>query len=241
MRVAVVSASLSESSSSTALGDRIIHQIAAQSADPVYENWIELRELAHTLTNSLLQGFASTEVAGTHRSLQEADALVAVTPIYQASYSGLFKLFFDVLPEGLLADKPVLLAATGGTGRHSLAIDHALRPLFAHLRALPTPVGGDGDLGRILGQGDGHAGRVVGPGPGIDQHLRGAAAHGVPDMTGDGGDAVGGRGRVDQGGQRGRFVRRGVPGGGLTGRFEGHAGVPADSSRKAERAGGTIL
>lgn len=65
--------------------------------------------------------------------------LIAVTPIFSASYNGLFKTFFDVLDEGALRGKPVLLGATGGTARHSLAVDHAMRPLFAYLGALINP------------------------------------------------------------------------------------------------------
>jgi FMN reductase len=64
-----------------------------------------------------------------------------VTPIFNASYSGLFKMFFDVLDAGSLVGKPVLVAATGGTARHSLALEHALRPLFAYLRSIVVPTG----------------------------------------------------------------------------------------------------
>lgn len=63
----------------------------------------------------------------------------STSPIFSASYNGLFKTFFDVLDEGALRGKPVLLGATGGTARHSLAIDHALRPLFSYLGALLSP------------------------------------------------------------------------------------------------------
>jgi FMN reductase len=85
-----------------------------------------------------------------------ADAVIAVTPIFSASYSGLFKTFFDVLDKDALVGTPVLMGATAGTARHSLALEHALRPLFAYLRAtvVPTAVfaasedwaGGDGGL-----------------------------------------------------------------------------------------------
>lgn len=61
--------------------------------------------------------------------------------MFSASYSGLFKSFFDVLDKDALAGKPVLIAATGGTGRHSLVLEHALRPLFAYLRAVVVPTG----------------------------------------------------------------------------------------------------
>ncbi len=65
----------------------------------------------------------------------QADGLIALTPIFNASYSGLFKLFFDVLERDSLDGKPVLIGATGGTPRHSLALEHAVRPLFVYLGA----------------------------------------------------------------------------------------------------------
>src|SRR5581483_4154931 len=68
-----------------------------------------------------------------------ADGLIAVSPIFSASYSGLFKTFFDVLDQGVLEGKPVLIAATGGTARHSLALEYAFRPLFAYLKAIVVP------------------------------------------------------------------------------------------------------
>ena len=61
--------------------------------------------------------------------------MVAVTPAFNASFSGLFKSFFDVLPEETLTDMPVMIAATGGTERHSLVLEHAMRPLFSYLHA----------------------------------------------------------------------------------------------------------
>ncbi len=73
-----------------------------------------------------------------------ADGLIVVTPVFSASYSGLFKSFFDALsvsdPEALTGT-PVLIAATGGTARHSLVLDHALRPLFSYLKAVVVPTG----------------------------------------------------------------------------------------------------
>jgi len=68
-----------------------------------------------------------------------ADGLVVVTPVFSASYSGLFKTFFDVLEDDILDGTPVLVAATGGTARHSLALDYAVRPLFTYLRASVVP------------------------------------------------------------------------------------------------------
>ena len=67
--------------------------------------------------------------------------MIAVTPVFSASYSGLFKTFFDVLEHGALDGTPVLIAATAGTARHSLVLEHALRPLFAYLHAVAVPTG----------------------------------------------------------------------------------------------------
>ncbi len=76
------------------------------------------------------------------RRLIEADALIVATPIYKASYPGLFKHLIDLLDPTALLNKPVLIAATGGGEKHALAVDHQLRPLFAFFeaRVLPTAV-----------------------------------------------------------------------------------------------------
>jgi FMN reductase len=100
---------------------------------------VDLREHAHDIVNSLLTGFPSGGLTEVVDAVAGADAVIAVTPIFNASYSGLFKAFFDILDEGALADRPVLVAATGGTARHSLALEHALRPLFTYLRAVVVP------------------------------------------------------------------------------------------------------
>ena len=65
--------------------------------------------------------------------------MIAVTPVFTASYSGLFKSFFDILETDTLKGLPVLIGATAGTARHSLVLDHALRPLFAYLKAIVLP------------------------------------------------------------------------------------------------------
>ena len=102
---------------------------------------IELREHAQDLVNHLLTGFPSPGLQAVIDAVVGADGLIAVTPIFNASYSGLFKLFFDVVERDGLAEMPTLLAATGGSARHSLAIDHAMRPLFAYLNAAVVATG----------------------------------------------------------------------------------------------------
>ena len=102
---------------------------------------VELRPLAHALADHLLTGFPTGELADAIEKVRRADGLVVVTPVFSASYSGLFKTFVDVLEPGVLDGKPVLVAATGGTARHSLVLDHALRPLFSYLHAVVVPTG----------------------------------------------------------------------------------------------------
>lgn len=141
-RVAVVTAGLSRPSTSRLLADRLatatvdaLHTRAEDAEVTV----VELRELAHDLTDHLLTGFAPPALAEALETVIDADAVVAVTPIFSASYSGLFKTFFDVLEDGALEGKPVLLGATAGTARHSLALDFAVRPLLAYLKATVVP------------------------------------------------------------------------------------------------------
>jgi FMN reductase len=140
--VLVLTAGLSQPSSTRLLGNRLaeaVVRVLDERGDAPEVRVVELREHARDLTNHLLTGFATGDLAELIEQVRGADALVAVTPIFSASYSGLFKMFFDVLPAESLVGKPVLIAATAGTARHSLALEFALRPLFAYLRAVVVP------------------------------------------------------------------------------------------------------
>ena len=140
-RLTVITAGITEPSSTRLLADRLTEAVVrALPGGDAHVELIEVRDIAHDLTNNVLTGFASPALQERLDAIVEADALVVSTPIYSASYSGLFKMLIDVLPADSLRGKPVLLGATGGTARHSLAIDHALRPLFAYLGALVAPV-----------------------------------------------------------------------------------------------------
>jgi FMN reductase len=135
----VITAGLSQPSSTRLLADRLAAATVAAADLPLEVTVIELRDLAHDITNHLLTGFPPAALKSALDAVAAADGLIAVTPIFTASYSGLFKSFMDVLDKDALPDKPVLLAATGGTGRHSLALEHAMRPLFAYLHAATVP------------------------------------------------------------------------------------------------------
>jgi FMN reductase len=139
-RVVAISSGLSDPSSTRMLADRIVESIGRQSGDVSVEI-VSLRELAHDITDASLTGFAAPRLQDVIDKVVAADGLVVAVPIFKASYPGLFKSFVDVLDADALIGKPVLLAASGGTARHSLAIDHSLRPLFAYLQALVVPTG----------------------------------------------------------------------------------------------------
>jgi len=156
--VVVVTAGISQPSSTRLLADRLAEATERALAElgpaPQIEI-IELREHARDLANRFVTGYPSASLNAVLETVAGADAVIAVTPIFSASYSGLFKMFFDVVDPGALRGKPVLIGATGGTARHSLALDHALRPLFSYLRAVVIPTGvyaasedwaSDGDL-----------------------------------------------------------------------------------------------
>ncbi|GAA2805714.1 FMN reductase [Nonomuraea dietziae] len=138
MKLAVVSAGLSLPSSTRLLADRLTSALVDRVPEVEVEV-IELRDLAVDIANNLVTGFPASRLRAAIDAVTSADGLVAVSPIFTASYSGLFKSFFDVIDHDALAGKPVLIAATGGTARHSLALEHALRPMFAYLRAIVAP------------------------------------------------------------------------------------------------------
>jgi FMN reductase len=143
-RLVVVSAGLSQPSSTRLLADRLAAATTSALTDAGIEcrlEIVELRDHARALVDHLVTGFPSPDLRTAIDHVLAADGLVAVSPIFNASYSGLFKLFFDVLERDSLDGVPVLIGATGGTTRHSLALDHALRPLFAYLGALVVPTG----------------------------------------------------------------------------------------------------
>jgi FMN reductase len=139
------------------LADRITAAVEAALAErnlTMKASVIELRPLGRSIIDAMLAGFASPELESAFETVADADGVIAVTPAFNASFSGLFKSFFDVLPEEALSDMPVLIAATGGTERHSLVLEHALRPMFSYLHAVVSPTGvyaATGDFGAQQG------------------------------------------------------------------------------------------
>jgi len=140
----VVSGGLRSPSSTRLLADQLAAAARSALVDagvPVQVRVVELREHAHAIADALLTGFPTGPLRDALADVTTADALIVVSPTFQGSYSGLFKSFMDLVEAGTLRGVPVVLAATGGTERHSLVIEHALRPMFSYLGALTVPTG----------------------------------------------------------------------------------------------------
>jgi FMN reductase len=140
--LAVISAGISQPSSTRLLAERLATATERRLAHEGVVTKVEifdLRDFAHDITNNLLTGFASPKLQVVIDAIMAADGLIAVSPIYTTSYSGLFKSFIDTLDPQAITDMPVIIGATGGTERHSLALDYAMRPLFSYLHAVVMP------------------------------------------------------------------------------------------------------
>lgn len=159
--VVVITAGLSQPSSTRLLADQLAAAVRAAvggRGESLDVEFVELRELAVEMAQTMVSGNRPTPgLEQVKNQVAAADGLIAVTPIFTASYSGLFKTFVDLLDKDSLIGKPVLIAATAGTSRHSLVLEHAMRPLFSYLRAIVVPTavfaatedfGGDIDLER---------------------------------------------------------------------------------------------
>lgn len=159
--VAVISAGVSDPSSTRLLADRIAQKTIdtlRATGIQVTVSVIDLAPIAVEIARSIVSGLPDEKVQAAIARLAAADAIIASTPVYKAAISGLFKSFVDLIDNDLLVAKPVILAATGGTARHAMVVDDQLRPLFAFLRAIPLPTSlyaapedwGSAELGRRI-------------------------------------------------------------------------------------------
>jgi FMN reductase len=142
MRITAVSAGLGVPSSSRMLADQLTLAVRAELTaigGTVESKVVEARDYAVDIAHNLVTGYPSPTLASMLQGIAESDALVVVTPVFSGSYSGLLKSLFDVMDNTALEGMPVILGATGGSTRHSLMLDHAMRPLFSYLRARVVP------------------------------------------------------------------------------------------------------
>ena len=102
---------------------------------------LEISQFGRALGACLQRGELPPEVQEHLVAVENADVLIAASPVYSASYTGLFKHFFDFMGMDALAGTPTFLAATGGSPLHGLMIDQQMRPLLAMKQALTLPIG----------------------------------------------------------------------------------------------------
>lgn len=143
-KLVVISAGVSNPSTTQMLAQRIASAVQAQVSkrgEGLELSFIEVNELVMELGTAMSTGTFPPKLRQALDETAQADALIAATPVFTASYSGVFKMFFDALDNNALTGVPVIIAATAGTVRHSLVLDYALRPLFSYLRANTMPTG----------------------------------------------------------------------------------------------------
>lgn len=139
LRIVAVSGGLQRPSRAATLAEHLLDLIG--EGVPCDQYLIELGELAPQLAGALRRSQLPETVERQLAAVEQADVLVVATPVYRGSYTGLFKHFFDFIDQDALVDTPILLAATGGSERHALVIDHQLRPLFSFFQARTLPLG----------------------------------------------------------------------------------------------------
>lgn len=101
---------------------------------------VEIAQIGRALGACLQRSELPAEIEADLLAVENADLLIAASPVYRASFTGHFKHFVDLLGMNSLIGKPILLAATGGSPYHALMIDHQLRPLFSSMMAAVLPV-----------------------------------------------------------------------------------------------------
>ncbi|WP_313369362.1 FMN reductase [Achromobacter animicus] len=139
LRLVAVSGGMQRPSRTTALAEELLTLIANEI--PCEPRLVEMGRIAPQLAGATWRSNLPDTVERELTAVEQADVLVVATPVYRGSYTGLFKHFFDFIHQDALIDKPVLLAATGGSQRHALIIDHQLRPLFSFFQARTLPLG----------------------------------------------------------------------------------------------------
>ena len=139
LEVVVVNGSPNERSRTAALADLITSRLAELVPSNVRR--IDVYRLGPGFTGASSRDAVPSGVEAELRLVEEADVVVAATPVFRGSYSGMFKHFFDLIDQYALANTLVILAATGGSDRHALVIEHTLRPLFGFFQAAVAPVG----------------------------------------------------------------------------------------------------
>lgn len=130
MSVLLVAGSPSERSRSAALLDGVQQRLRQRGA---YVERLQIRDLSPQAL--ILADFGHRSISQAIGRVAQADVLVVATPVYKAAYSGVLKVFLDLLSQSALEGKTVLPLATGGSPNHMLALDYALRPVLQSMGA----------------------------------------------------------------------------------------------------------
>lgn len=138
LRVVVVNGSPHEKSKTMGLVDVALDTLSTMLPTTVHR--IDVYRLGPEFATATERDDVTPDIEAELLAAEAADLLIAATPIYRGSYTGLFKQFFDLVDQYALANKLVLLAATGGGDHHALALEHVLRPLFGFFQAMTIPV-----------------------------------------------------------------------------------------------------
>ena len=139
LNIVAVSGGLNTLSKTESLVQSILDELA--QAIPISVHFIKLNEIGPLLGGAIYRNQLPAIVQADLDAIESADVLVVGTPVYRASFTGLFKYFFDFVEQTALVDVPVLLSASGGSERHALVIEHQLRPLFSFFEAQTLPIG----------------------------------------------------------------------------------------------------
>ncbi len=139
LNIVAISGGLNAPSKTEALLQTLIERLA--KAIPIQVHFIKFSEIAPLLGGAIYRNQLPQQVQDDLAAVENADALIVGTPVYRASFTGLFKHFFDFVEQNALIDVPVLLAASGGSERHALVLEHQLRPLFSFFQAQTLPIG----------------------------------------------------------------------------------------------------
>ncbi|MDR0234759.1 FMN reductase [Acinetobacter sp.] len=139
LNIVAVSGGLNNPSKTESLVQAILDELG--EATPINVHFIKFSEIGHLLGGAIYRNQLPQRVQDDLAAVEAADALIVGTPVYRASFTGLFKHFFDFVEQTALVDVPVLLAASGGSDRHALVLEHQLRPLFSFFQAQTLPIG----------------------------------------------------------------------------------------------------
>lgn len=135
--IVVFSGNTHRPSKSRALGAFLAERVSAVL--PVTVSTFDIIDAGRGLGAAYFRSELTPEALEVIEAVENADGLIAITPVYKGSVTGLFKHMFDFVGPLALVNTPVLIGATGGGHRHALSVEHQLRPLFGFFSALTAP------------------------------------------------------------------------------------------------------